>query len=291
MGILSVVSPLWSLNAKAMTKQFTELTNAQWDAICPFLPVTRRRTLDLRDVMNALLYILRTGCQWRNLPDQWPPWSAVYYYFYRWKHDETFLKISLELPKMDRQREGREADPEILSVDSQRRSAAAVKLAPMIGEVRGLDPNKKVNGRKRQFLVDSGGRLWVLCVHAANEADGPAAIPLIEQIVLYGVGYVGERLKKVYGDTAYNGLFANELDEWGIDFEKAARPESAQGFVPVAKRWVVEPVRRCGSIAWTNFFPVRRCGRLVKDYEYTVSSSEAWLYLGNSQLMLQRIPT
>ena len=264
-----------------MTKQFTELTDAQWAAICPFLPVTRKRTLDLRDVMNALLFILRTGCQWRNLPDKWPPWSAVYYYFYRWKQDETFLKISLELTKMDRQREGRKADPEILSVDSQRRSAAAVKLAPMIYEVRGLDPNKKVNGRKRQFLVDSGGRLWVLRVHAANDADGPAALPLIEQIVLDGVGYVGERLKKVYGDIAYNGLFANELDQWGIDFEKAARPESAQGFVSVAKRWVVER-----TIAWTNFFR-----RLVKDYEYTVSASEAWLYLGNSQLMLQRMPT
>ncbi len=154
----------------------------------------------------------------------------------------------------------------------------------MICEDRGLDPNKKVNDRKRQFLVDSGGRLWVTRVHATNAADGPAAIPLIDKIVLDGVGYVGDRLKKVYGDVAYNGQFANELRQWGIDFETASRPESARGFVPVAKPhrrtgWVVERI-----IAWTNFFR-----RLVKDYEYRVSSSEAWMYLGNRQMMLQRM--
>jgi transposase len=89
----------------------------------------------------------------------------------------------------------------------------------------------------------------------------------------------GERLEKVYGDQAYNGVFAQALTEWGIDFEKASWPESAQGFVPVAKRWVVER-----SIAWDNFFR-----RIVKDYEYTVSSSANWLYLANIRIMLQGI--
>lgn len=226
--------------------------------------------------MNALLYIVRTGIQWRNLPKSWPHWQAVYYYFDCWKKDETLVQISLALTRLDRQRDGREADPEILSVDSQ-----SVKLHPGIYEDRGHDPNKCVNGRKRQFLVDSGGRLWVIRVHAANDADGPAAIPLIEEIVLDEAGYIGERLKKVFGDQAYNGVFAAELKEWGIDFEKAARPESSKGFVPIAKRWVVER-----TISWTNYFR-----RLVKDYEYTVSSSVGWLYLGNIQLMLQRMPT
>ncbi len=257
-----------------MTKQFTELTDSQWDAISPFLNTTRQRKHNLRHIVNALFLILRTGMQWRNLPKSAPHWQTVYYYFDQWKKDETFLKISLEFTRQDRKREGRAEEPEILSVDSQ-----SVKLAPMISEDRGLDPNKRVNGRKRQFLVDSGGRLWVVRVHAANDADGPAAIPLIDEIVQDGVGYIGERLKKVYGDQAYNGVFAAELSQWGIGFEKAARPESARGFVPVAKRWVVER-----TIAWTNFFR-----RLVKDYEYTVSSSEAWLYLGNIQILLQRL--
>ena len=157
----------------------------------------------------------------------------------------------------------------------------------MICEYRGMDVNKRVNGRKREFVVDTDGRLWVADVHAANEAEGPAAVALIGTI-LWRAG-AGERLEKVYGDQAYNGVFAQALAEWSrfagaINFEKASRPESARGFVPVAKRWVVEPVRRCGSIAWTNFFR-----RIVKDYEYTLSSSVSWLYLANIQIILQRI--
>ena len=113
----------------------------------------------------------------------------------------------------------------------------------MIGEYRGMDTNKRVNGRKREFVVDTQGRLWVVAVHAANQAEGPAAISLISDILWR----VGERLEKVYGDQAYNGVFAQALADWSIDFEKASRPESARGFVPIAKRWVVER-----SIAWTN---------------------------------------
>ena len=171
------------------------------------------------------------------------------------------------------------AMPSIFSIDSQSVRRSGVKLAPMIWEYRGLDPHKRVNGRKRQFVVDSGGRLWVAHVHAANEADGPVAAHLVEDLI-----HVGDRLEKVYGDGAYGGQFAHTLAEWGIDFERASRPESTRGFVPIAKRWVVELVRRCGSIAWTNFFR-----RIVKDYEYTLSSSVGWLYLANIQFMLQRM--
>ncbi|WP_425290851.1 transposase [Spirosoma linguale] len=145
----------------------------------------------------------------------------------------------------------------------------------MICEYRGLDANKRVNGRKRQFVVDTQGRLWVADVHAANQAEGPAAIVLIGDVLWRA----GERLKKVYGDQSYNGVFAKALADWDITFEKASRAESTRGFVPVAKRWVVER-----TIAWTNFFR-----RIVKDYEYTLSSSANWLYLANIQLMLQRI--
>lgn len=257
-----------------MTEQFTELTDYQWATISPYLPIKRKRKIKLRQVVNAILWLLRTGAQWRNLPETYPHWQAVYYYFGCWKKDETFAQISLKLTQLDRQQASRDAQPEILSIDSQ-----SVKLAPRICENRGIDGHKLVNGRKRQFLVDSGGRLWVVCVHAANGADGAGAIPLIDEIVMDGISYAGDRLKKIYGDTAYNGVFAAELRKWGILFEKASRPPSARGFVPVAKRWVVER-----TIAWTNFFR-----RLVKDYEYTVSSSVGWLYLGNIQLMLQRM--
>lgn len=219
--------------------------------------------------MNAILWILRTGCQWRNLPPEWPHWQAVYYYFEKWKKDNTLEQINLHLNKEDRKQVGREAEPSVLCIDSQ-----SVKLHALAGEYRGLDAYKRVNGRKRQLVVDTEGRLWLACVHRADEADGKAALTLVVEIAL-----LSERLEKVYGDQAYNGVFADALKEWSICFEKASRPESARGFVPVAKRWVVER-----SIAWTNFFR-----RIVKDYEYTLSSSVAWLYLANIQLMIQRI--
>ncbi|ADB40828.1 transposase IS4 family protein [Spirosoma linguale DSM 74] len=175
--------------------------------------------------------------QWRNLPNQFPHWQAVYYYFDQWKTDGTLERINRALNQLDRTQEEREALPSVFCVDSQ-----SVKLAPMICEYRGLDSHKKVNGRKRQLLVDTGGRLWAAHVHAANDGDGPAALALISDILWYG-----DRVEKVFGDGSYGGVFAKALAGWGLAFERAARPESAQGFVPVAKRWVVER-----TIAWTN---------------------------------------
>ena len=201
------------------------------------------------------------------------------YYFNQWKSSSRFEQINIRLNQLDRQREGRDPNPSALCIDSQSQSANAVKLALFICEFRGIDGNKRVNGRKRQFVVDTQGRLWAADVHAANEGDGPTGIEVIRTI-LWGAG---ERLEKVYGDQAYNGVFKSALAEWSIDFEKASRSESAKGFVPVAKQWVVEPVRRCGSIGWTNFFR-----QLVKDYEYTLISSINRLYLANIQIMLQR---
>ena len=252
-----------------MTKQFDKLTDSQWDAISPFFNIKRKRTLDLRQVVNALFYLLRTGCQWRNLPAEWPHWQAVYYYFDHWKNTGVYQKMNDELNKLDRMNKERDGLPSALCADSQ-----SVKLTPMIFEERGLDPHKKVNGRKRQWLVDMGGRLWRVVVHSANEADGPQAIRLLSQLE-----DMDDRLKTLFGDTAYNGVFAEAVSAAGYAYEKAAKPESQQGFIPVKGRWVVER-----SIAWTNFFR-----RLVKYYEYTVSSSEAFLYLANSLIMLQRI--
>lgn len=253
-----------------MTTQWTPLTDSQWGAISPFLSLQRKRKHDLRRIVNALLWQLRTGCQWRNLPFEGLPWQTISYYFHRWKLDGTIQRINTALNQADRLRAGRNATPSLLCIDSQ-----SVKASPMSSQARGLDVHKRVNGRKRQFVVDSQGRLWVAGVHAAHEADGPAAVELISDILWR----CAERLEMICGDQAYNGVFKAALANWGIDFEKASRPESAQGFVPIAKRWVVER-----SIAWTNFFR-----RLVKDYEYTVTSSVSWLYLANIQIMLQRI--
>jgi transposase len=252
-----------------LIKQYSRLTDPQWGAISVFLDIKRKRKLELRDVVDAILYILRTGCQWRNLPDCYPHWQAVFWYFSKWQKQNIFADINIVLNKLDRKSSGRDENPAIFSIDSQ-----SVKLSPMIWENRGLDANKKVNGRKRQLLVDSGGRLWFANVHAANHPDGAAALTFLPDIICQD-----ERLTKIYGDQAYNGVFAKEVEKLGIEFEKAAKPESSKGFVPVAKRWVVER-----TIAWSNFFR-----RIVKDYEFTISSSVNWLYLANIQIMLQRI--
>lgn len=238
--------------------------------MAPATRLKRKRKHDLRQMMDAILWLLRTGCQWRNLPPCWPHWQAVYYYFDQWKKADLFEQINADLNQLDRQQAGRMPLPSALCIDTQ-----SVKLAPMVCEFRGNDAHKLVNGRKRTFVVDTQGRLWVADVDAANRADGALAVRLVAHILWR----TGERLEKVFGDQAYNGVFAVELTRWSIDFEKASRPESTRGFVPVAKRWVVER-----SIAWTNFFR-----RIIKDHEYTVSSSVAWLYLANSQIMLQRI--
>lgn len=191
-----------------MTKQWKPLTDAQWDAISPFFVLQRKRKHDLRRIVNIILWLLRTGGQWRNLPFDDLPWQSVYYYFNQWKYKGTFERINAALNQLDRQRVGKESLPSAVCIDSQ-----SVKLAPMIWEERGLDAHKRINGRKRQLIVDTQGRLWVASVHPANQADGAAAIGLIGSLLWR----VGERLEKVYGDQAYNGVFAQSLSDWSID--------------------------------------------------------------------------
>ncbi len=128
-----------------MTKQWQPLTDSQWAAISPFFDLKRKRKHDLRQIINCILWLLRTGCQWRNLPDCWPHWQAVYYYFDIWKTDNLFERINAALNELDRKRVNRMPTPSLICIDAQSRSAGAVKLSPMICEDRGLDPNKRVN--------------------------------------------------------------------------------------------------------------------------------------------------
>ena len=262
-----------------MTKQFTKLTDSQWDAISDIF-TKRKRELDLRCVFNAILYILRTGVQWRNLPTEYPKWTAVYYYFDVWKNDKTFDNINILLNKIDREDSAESPIFSSLCVDSQ-----SVKLNPMLGKDRGTDGNKKVNGRKRQYLVDTDGRLCTVVVHAANIADGRGALVLLDKLEGFS-----EHLKSFLGDTSYNKIFAEAVIKKGYIYEKAARisgnadatveqPKKGKKFIVEPVRWVVER-----TIAWSNFFR-----RITKDYERTVESSVAWLLLANSTIMLQRI--
>ena len=162
----------------------------------------------------------------------------------------------------------KDKDSTALCIDRQ-----SVRLSPMIFEKRGLDVHKKVNGRKRQLLVDTLAEYGLLMFTLQMSLT-----VMLHKIFSADILCQHQRLTKIYGDLAYNCIFARKMKEFNIQFEKASRSESAKGFIPVAKRWVVDR-----SISWTNFFR-----KIVKDYEYTVSSSVAWVLLANIQLMLQR---
>lgn len=252
-----------------MVDGYQPLTDSQWQVMACLLPVQRQRRLCLRQVVNALLYVCRTGGQWRALPAEFPAWTAVYYYFYRWQQTGLWARVNAVLNALDRLHDGREALPSLACVDSQ-----SVKLAPRIFEHRGLDGGKFVNGRKRQVLTDSGGRIWAAHVHAANGHDSRGALGLLPHRPWWAA-----RLLTVLTDAAYRGHFADHLPRLGLEHQVASRPPTQRGFVPVAKRWVVER-----TFAWLACFR-----RLAVDYEYTPASHVCWLLLANITMRLNRL--
>ncbi len=252
-----------------MQAQFKCLTDDQWEVIKQFLNYQRKRSLDLREIFNAILWITKVGGQWRNLEERFPAWTAVYYYFYQWSKDGTLERINIALNMLERTQGKREATPSLVLVDSQ-----SIKLAPMICEFRGIDGNKRINGRKRQLAVDVLGRIWKTTVHAANVHDSPGGVPL-----LVNLKAIMPRLKKIMTDQSYRGTFCEAVENQGIVFEVPRREEGQKGFVVEAKRWVVER-----SFAWLNFFR-----RLVIDYEHTPISAQAFLILANISMVIWKI--
>jgi transposase len=249
---------------------YQPLSDSQWQVITDgdLLPgLHRKRTLDLRLVLEAIWHLCRTGSQWRTLPDRYPPWSAVYYYFRRWQQDDTWQRLNTALNQADRLREERDANPSLLCVDSQ-----SVKLAPRIFEERGIDGGKKVNGRKRQIAVDSAGRIWCAHVTAANVADSRGGLGLLDWVPR-------QRLATVLTDAGYRGEFGQALAKIDVRFEVASRPPTAQGFVPLKQRWVVER-----TFAWMVCYR-----RLNHDYDYTTASHKAWLLIANCAMCLNRL--
>lgn len=239
-----------------MQEKYKRLTDSQWQVIAEFLPAKRKRQLNLRDIVDAILWLDRIGSQWRNLPDCFPSWKSVNYYFNKWSRDGTLVKLNIGLNVLRRLQAGRDPNPSLVCVDSQ-----SIKAAPMINQERGIDNHKRVNGRKRQTLVDTMGLVWGILVHAANGSDSVfGAVLMIE---LKGVL---KRVKKVLVDQGYQKEFRRATEEhFGIKPEISSKPPSAKGFVPVKWRWVSER-----TFGWFNFFR-----RLSKDYERTVENAEA----------------
>lgn len=251
----------------------TDVTDRQWhcikDLIPPAKPGGRPRSLAMRQVINAILYIVVTGIQWRMLPKDYPKWQSVYTYFRRWRADGTWQRIHDTLRAEVRRQEGRHKHPTAGALDSQ-----SVKTTQIAGE-RGYDAGKKVNGRKRHILVDTLGLLLVVVVTAASVSENAGA-----RQVLSRLGGAGKKLRRIWVDGGYRGT----LLEWAwarlrIVLEPVRRPPGQKGFVLLARRWVAER-----TFAWLT-----QCRRLSKDYERLPESSEAWISIAMIRLMLRRL--
>ncbi len=249
---------------------YQELTDYQWEIIEKIIDSKRKRWHSLRTVCNAVLWIVYSGSQWRNLESRYPPWQSVYYYFRQWQRTGLWEQILDALVVKERKRQTREESPSLLAVDSQ-----SVKTVNFISLDTGIDGAKKLNGRKRHLAVDTLGLPWATMVTAASVSDTAAGCQLVDQLK----GKV-PRLKKIAADHGYKAGFIDHVSiHCGWEVEIAQRPESARGFVPQKNRW---PVER--SFGWLNF---RR--RLAKDYEKTAESSQAVLQIAFISFLIQRL--
>lgn len=252
----------------------SDTTEEEWAVIAAFMPSAcrrgRPRTTTLRAVTDAIFYIAQTGCQWRLLPKEFPPYTTVQRYFYRWRDDGTWQKINQHLVMQAREAEGREASPTAGVIDSQ-----SVKTTEA-GGPRGFDAGKQIKGRKRHLLTDTAGILIAGIVHEASiqDRDGaPALLALIRSAfpwlrhIFADGGYAGNKLR--------NALAA--LGHWTIEIIK--RSDAIKGFKLLPRRWVVER-----TIAWLN-----RNRRLAKDFEATIESAETWLIIASVKLLSRRL--
>lgn len=254
----------------------TDLTDEQWAIVEPLIPPAkhggRPRTIPMREVINTILYLNRSGCQWDMLPHDLLPKSTVYDYFAEWRDDGTWERFVDALRAQVRTQAGREATPSAASIDSQ-----SVKTTERGGE-HGYDGGKKINGRKRHILVDTLGLLLAVLVTTAALDDGTAAPRLLERIT--PTDY--PRLKKVWGDNKYHnhGLrawLAANRPTWELEIQ--SRPSDSTGFAPIPKRWVAER-----TFGWNG-----RYRRHNKDLERRTDSSEAMLQISSVNLMLHRL--
>ncbi len=251
----------------------TDLTDRQWDCIKELIPAAkpggRPRRLDMRAVINAILYVTVTGCQWRLLPREYPAWQSVYSYFGRFRDDGTWQRVHDSLRAQLRQRAGRHKHPTAGALDSQSVKTTQVAL------VRGYDAGKHVNGRKRHLLVDTLGLLLAVLVTSAALSDPAGA-----KLLLKRLGGACKKLRRIWVDGTYRG----QLLQWVLlhcrfRLQPVLRSDDQKGFVVLPRRWVVER-----TFAWLT-----QCRRLALDYERLPKSSEALIYIAMTRLMVRRL--
>jgi transposase len=255
------------------TKRYpSDLTDEEWSSIEPLMPAPskkgRKRKTDLREVVNAIRYMVRSGCEWRMLPVHFPPWQTIYWWFRRFVRQLLFRTIHDVALMLDRERVGREASPSAGVVDSQ-----SVK-APSAAE-RGFDAGKKVAGRKRHIAVDTDGRLLMVNLTTADISDSAGA-----QKILDAIRTRWPWVKHLFADGAYDRR--QLLDKAAfLDFtiEVVRRIDNEPGFKVLPRRWVVER-----TFGWMTRFR-----RLVRDYEKRLDVSEAMIFIALGNILVRRI--